>query len=54
MNKFLSELKYITTVDNSHEEDNDAFEYYSEPVSDKFLGVAATAAVMAILIMSLF
>lgn len=54
MKKFLAELKYLATVDNSHEEDNEAFEYCAEPTSDKLLGIAATVAVMAMLIMSLF
>ena len=50
MKKFLSELKCIATVDNSHEEDNEAFERYEMPVSDRRAAIATTLVIAAMLL----
>lgn len=54
MKKMIAELNYILTVDNSHEEDDEVFEYYQESRSDKFLGTASLVAAVLMLVMSLF
>ena len=45
----FAEMYNLMTVDNSHEEDNDPFEYAAEPVVDIHLGWIASA-VMALLL----
>ena len=54
MKQFINSIYTLATANNSHEEDNDAFEYQYESASDQFLGRAATVAVVLILIMLLF
>ncbi len=45
----FAEIYNLMTVDNSHEEDDDAFEYAAEPSYHAYLGWIASAAVAILL-----
>ena len=49
--KFFNELRNIALANNSHEEDNNTFEYdYSESVLDKILCKVSIAAMIAMIV----
>lgn len=54
MKQFINSIYTLATANNSHEEDNDAFEYQYESVSDQFLGKLAVLAVVLILVIQVF
>ena len=52
MKRYINSIYQFMTMDNSHEEDNDVFEYASEPVADAYLKWIAFASIAAILLLS--
>lgn len=54
MDKIMKDLRYMLTVDNSHEEDSEEFVYSEEPITDKFFGAVSIAvAILFIMIQCL-
>ena len=51
MNNLINEFKYALTVDNSHEEDNDVFEEYTESTSNYIMYVLSVVGIMSLLIL---
>lgn len=54
MKKFISSIYEFMTLDNSHEEDGEPYEYQYESASDRVLGKIALAVIVLILVVSVF
>ena len=52
MKRYINSIYQFMAMDNSHEEDNDAFEYAFEPVADAYLKWIAFASIVAVLLLA--